>query len=271
MPPPESGQPTFSHHHAAALEAPPSLSGMKRLRTVIDWIYGCYAWSVVLFVIAFAGSLIVLLRRPQHGRPVARVATRLLFKLGGMPMSVQGLERLPREPHILLLNHTSFLDPIALTALLPARPGYAFVARQQYRRQSVLCPLLKALGLVLLRDDGSSHGHANVSLLRLALRRGSNLIVFPEGRIVRQEGLGHFHSGAFIAAAAEHAPIVVAGIHGAREALPLGSWLLRRCAIELRIGPVLLAQGEDEEALSRLSDAAHRAMEPLTGETDTAV
>jgi 1-acyl-sn-glycerol-3-phosphate acyltransferase len=106
--------------------------------------------------------------------------------------------------------------------------------------------------------------------LRLALKRSSNLIVFPEGRILPQEGLGHFHSGAFIAAAAEHVPIVVAGIHGAREALRLGSWLPRRRAIELRIGPVLLPHGKDKAALSRLAEAAHRAMEPLTGETDAA-
>jgi 1-acyl-sn-glycerol-3-phosphate acyltransferase len=243
---------------------------MKQARTVVDWIYGCYAWSVFLIVIALAGSLIVLLRKPRYGRPVAQVAARLLFRLGGMALSVQGLERLPHEPHILLLNHTSFFDPLALTALLPARPGYAFVARQQYRRQSVLCPLLKALDLVLLRGRGASHGHANVSLLRLALKRSSNLIVFPEGRILPQEGLGHFHSGAFIAAAAEHVPIVVAGIHGAREALRLGSWLPRRRAIELRIGPVLLPHGKDKAALSRLAEAAHRAMEPLTGETDAA-
>jgi 1-acyl-sn-glycerol-3-phosphate acyltransferase len=243
---------------------------MKQTRTFVDWIYGCLAWLVFLFVIAPAGSLIVLLHRPRYGRPAARIAARLLFWLGGMRLSVQGLERLPREPHILLLNHTSFLDAIALTALLPVRPGYAFIARQQYRRQSVLCPVLKALGLVLLRDEGTARGHANVSLMRLAMRRGSNLIVFPEGRIVRQEGLGRFHSGAFITAAAEHAPIVVAGIHGARDALPLGSWLPRRCAIELRIGPVLRAEGKDAAALSRLSDAAHRAMEPLTGETDAA-
>jgi 1-acyl-sn-glycerol-3-phosphate acyltransferase len=130
--------------------------------------------------------------------------------------------------------------------------------------------LLKALGLVLLRDEGASRGHANVSLLRLALRRGSNLIIFPEGQIVRQEGLGHFHSGAFIAAAAEHAPIVVAGIHGPREALRLGSWLPRRRAIELRIGTVLLPHGKDSAALARLAEAAHHAMEPLTGETDAA-
>lgn len=239
---------------------------MKQMRTISGWFYGGYAWLVFLFVIVPAGCLIVMLRRPHYSRRVARVAARLMLGLGGIPLSAQGLEKLPRVPHILLLNHTSFLDAIALTALLPALPGYAFVARQQYRRQSVLCPLLKALGLVLLRNEGAERGHANVSLLRLALRRGGNLVIFPEGRIVPQEGLGRFHSGAFIAAAAEHAPIVVAGIYGAREALPLGSWLPRRCTIELRIGPVLLAQGGDEEALSRLSDAAHRAMEALTGE-----
>lgn len=244
-----------------------SLNAMSRLRRFAAWSYGCYAWLIFALVLLCAGSLIILLRAPRHGRPAARAGMRLLFRLAGVPISVHGGERLPHTPHILLVNHTSFLDGLALTALLPARPGYAFVVRQQYASQSLLCPLLRGLGTVVLQHD-HRHAATNVDLLKMALRRGKNLIVFPEGGFVPETGLQSFHSGAFIAAIAENVPIVVAGLRGTRKALRLGTWLPRRTAIALEVGPVLQpgAAGADQEL--KLRQAAHQAMLPLSGEEE---
>lgn len=241
---------------------------MKAIRGILDYGYGLYAWLVFGLVLPVCGGLILLARRAPVARVVARGAARVVFLLTGMRVSAHGLHRLPRGPHILLVNHTSFLDPLALVALLPARPGYAFVTRQQYRSQSLLCPLLRVLGTVVLRWPDSLHRSSNVTLLRIPLRRGGNLVIFPEGRFVPEEGLEHFHSGAFVAAASEMVPVVVAGLHGARTALRLGSWLPRRTPIELKIGAVLVPEGKDEHSLSRLIEAARAAMLPLTGESD---
>jgi 1-acyl-sn-glycerol-3-phosphate acyltransferase len=241
---------------------------MNCIRKLAAWIYGCHAWIVLSIVTLLCGSLVALLRKPSYGRPIAHYAARALFRLVALPMSIRGLDRLPHRPHVLLVNHTSFLDAIVLTALLPARPGYAFVARQQYRSQSLLCPLLKGLGTVVLRQRDPRRKSPNTALLRLKLRQGSNLIIFPEGGILPEEGLGHFHSGAFVAAAKERVPIVIAGLRGTRAALQLGTWLPRRVEVALEIGPVLIPGNQDEHAISRLRDTAHEAMLPLTGESD---
>lgn len=242
---------------------------MDSVRRVSEWTYGCYVWILFVLVMLTLGSLIVLLRRPSYARPVARSAARTLFRLAGMPISARGLDRLPRQPHILLVNHTSFLDPIVLTALLPARPGYAFTARQQYTSQALLWPLLRALGTVILgRHTALQRKTSNVDLLKATVSRGENLVVFPEGGFTPEAGLKSFHSGAFVAAAAAHVPIVVAGLRGARTALRLGTWLPHRTAINLEIGAVLMPDGKDASALQKLSDAAHHAMLPLTGERD---
>jgi 1-acyl-sn-glycerol-3-phosphate acyltransferase len=238
---------------------------MNWIRLVGRWCYGCYAWLVFALILLLFGSLVALLRRPRHGRPIARAGMRTLFHLTGLPLSSRGTERLPSTPHILLVNHTSFLDGLALTALLPARPGYAFVVRQQYASQRLLCPLLRRLGTIVLRRP-HIHTAANVRRLRAALRCGTNLIVFPEGRFVPEAGLKSFHSGAFVAAVAENAPIVVAGLRGTRQALRLGTWLPHRVPIDLEIGPVLMPDTEGTDRELKLREAAHEAMLPLTGE-----
>jgi 1-acyl-sn-glycerol-3-phosphate acyltransferase len=243
---------------------------MNRIRRLAAWGYGCYAWLVFGLILLVFGSLIALSGRPAFARPIARIGARIIFFLADVPLSVHGLNRLPGQPHILLVNHTSFLDGLVLTALLSPHPGYAFTVRQQYRSQALLWPLLKALGTIVFKHEESQHHTSNLALLAAALKRGENLIVFPEGGITMQAGLKPFHSGAFIVAAAEKTPIAIAGLHGAREALRLGTWLPRRAAITLEIGSVLMPDSIAAQSPQQLIDAAHEAMQPLTGEGTSA-
>ena len=127
------------------------------------WLYSAYAWSLMAVLLPLFGGLAIALRRPALARPVARAGVRLLFRLAAIPVTVRGLERLPAAPHILLVNHSSFLDGLALTALLPPRPGYGFVVRQQFRVQRLLCPLLRALGAVVLTPAGTGSHAGNAA------------------------------------------------------------------------------------------------------------
>lgn len=234
-----------------------------------DWLYGAYAWPVFFLVLLSFGAAIIALRRPARARPVARAGCRLLFRLLGMPLSARGLERLPAasQHHLLLVNHSSFIDGLALMAMLPAEPGYAFVVRQQFRIQALLCPLLRALGTVVLAPASAGSHAGNAARIAHALRRRGNLIVFPEAGFMPQAGLRRFHSGAFAAAAATGCPLVVAGLRGAREALRPRGWRPRRAALALEIGPTLQPDTQDIGPAMR---SARQAMLALTGEPDMA-
>lgn len=198
-------------------------------------------------------------------RRIARRITRLLFRLSGIRISALGLDRLPQSPHILVLNHSSFLDGIVLSALLPASPGYTFTARRELHRQRLLCPLVNKVNTLMLLPAGAPPS-ANIELMKGALRRGESLILFPEGRYKREPGLLRFHSGAFVLAAATGMPVVCAGLRGTRTALPLGSWLLHRAPLTLEIGPALRAPEKDPDPALTLRQAARAAILSLCGE-----
>jgi 1-acyl-sn-glycerol-3-phosphate acyltransferase len=232
------------------------------------WLYGAYVWLLLGMLLLGCSAATALLRDPARGRPLARAAARLLFRLAGMPLSASGLERLPDEAHILLVNHTSFLDGIALSALLPARPGYAFVVRQQFPIQRLLCPLLRGLGAVVLAPAGSGSHAGNALLIAHALRHGCNLVVFPEAGFVPEAGLRRFHSGAFLAALRTGAPLALAGLRGARLALRPRTWLPQRAAIALEIGGVLRPSREGAAGVGALMRSARQAMLPLCGEPE---
>lgn len=236
------------------------------VRNIGSWAYGCYAWIIFTILLLSFGLLAALADRPDRARHLARFFARLMFRLAGIPLSATGLERLPAQTHVLLANHTSFLDALALTALLPASPGYTFTTRQEFALQSLLCPILGSVRTIVLKRRGKARHTGNVERMESALARGENLLVFPEAKFAAEPGLKAFHSGAFVAAAHVNVPVVVAGLRGARSALRLGTWLPRRCPVTLEIGPVLALCANDPAAIRACMAAARRAMIPLAGE-----
>lgn len=236
---------------------------------VAAWAYGCYAWSLFSLVLLTWGTVVMLLQRPAIGRRVARHGLRLMFRLAGMPLHAQGLDRLPAGPHVLLVNHSSFLDALLLIALLPAPPGYAFTTRRQYFSQGLLYPLVRAVGAIVFQHPGKEPHTGNVATIVSALKHGDNLLIFPEGGFTPEAGIQPFHSGAFLAAATAQAPVVTAGLRGARAAMRLGTWLPRRTAITLIIGPILQPSSAARDAARASADTARHIIAALAGETES--
>lgn len=232
------------------------------------WVYAGYAWTLFALLAMSCGSMIALLRRPPLGRRIAHGAARMFLRLAGVTSTVSGLDRLPQRPHVLLVNHASYLDAIVLTALLPPTPGYTFTAKREFASQRLMRALLTGLGAIFIERFDVERSMEDVDLMVAALRRGDHLLVFPEGAFSREPGLKPFHAGAFAAAALADAPVVVAGLRGTRTALRGGTWLPRRVAIEFEIGEHLMPSGHDWAATARMRAAARKAMAPLSGEFD---
>jgi 1-acyl-sn-glycerol-3-phosphate acyltransferase len=238
------------------------------IRQVGAWAYACHAWTIFAILALSCGSLIALLQRPPLGRCIAYWAARMFLRLTWFTTSVSGLDRLPHRPHVLLVNHASYLDAILLTALLPPTPGYAFTAKREFANQRLMRALLTGLGAIFVERINVERSAEDVDIMSAALKRGEHLLVFPEGTFSRETGLKPFHAGAFVAAANADAPVVVAGLRGARSALRDETWLPRRVPIELIVGETLIPAGHNWAAIVHMRTAARQAMTPLSGEFD---
>lgn len=178
------------------------------------------------------------------------------------------LQPIPHQPHVLLVNHASYLDAILLTAMLPPIPGYAFTAKREFASRHSMRALLTGIGTIFIERLDVKRSAEDVNLMATALLMGENLVVFPEGTFGREAGLKPFHVGAFLAAAKVNAPIVVAGLRGARTALRAGTWWPRRGQITFEVGAVLAPSGDGWAAAGQMSAAARKAMVLLSGEFD---
>ncbi|MBI4989652.1 MAG: AMP-binding protein [Rhodocyclales bacterium] len=238
------------------------------LRQAGSRLYAAWCWSAFALLGLPVAALVALLQRPVAGRRLVHGAARLFLRLTAMPLRRSGMERLPATPHLLLANHTSYFDLIALYAALPPDRAYAFVAKRELVRQPLIHACLRGLGTLFVERYEAAKSAEDVGEIAAKLGQGGSLVIFPEGTFSREAGLKPFRMGAFVAATRAGVPVVVAGLRGIRAILRDKTWQPRHGKPEFEVGAVLRAEGADWASAARLRDAARAEMLKLTGEHD---
>jgi 1-acyl-sn-glycerol-3-phosphate acyltransferase len=80
-------------------------------------IYGVWCWSVFLLLAVPVIGLVIVLRTPAIGRRVVHHAARIFLRLAGMPVRAPRTAEPTAGPHLLLVNHCSYLDALLLCRL----------------------------------------------------------------------------------------------------------------------------------------------------------
>jgi 1-acyl-sn-glycerol-3-phosphate acyltransferase len=172
---------------------------------------------------------------------------------------------LPSRPCVLVANHASHADTVALVAALPARRRPVVVAAADYwfdrpvRR--LACRAL--VSAIPVRRTGG--GRADLARAADLLAAGHDVIVFPEGSRSRDGSIGPFRSGAVHLADLAGAPLVPVGIRGTRDLLPVHG-RVRRAPVSVHIGQPAGDLATAEAAVAELAgssaNAGSSAIEP---------
>ena len=104
------------------------------------------------------------------------------------PVSVEGMEKLPRNGVLLCPNHASNWDPILIALKLPVNYRLHLMGKEELFRNPVLNWALRKVGGFPV-DRGGADIQA-VKTAMQAIRQGDNLLIFPEGTVIRN-GIGH--------------------------------------------------------------------------------
>lgn len=154
---------------------------------------------------------------------------------------VHGREHLPKSaPFVIVANHASHLDAIALAAALPARlcerafpiaAGDTFFETKASAAFAAVC--LNALPMWRKRCGS----HAMESLRARLLEGEAIYLLFPEGTRTRTGTMASFRAGVGMLVAGTAVPVVPAWLDGCFAALPPGAKRPRAAAITLTFGP----------------------------------
>ncbi|HYB36986.1 MAG TPA: AMP-binding protein [Mycobacterium sp.] len=244
--------------------AAPSLRRARRAATAVA--FAAYAWIVYAVLGLSVVVLLALVPRMQWRWQMASRAVRLLARLTGTAVKVHDLDRLPDGPSIIVANHPSWIDALALAATLP--DSFHFVAGEVFRHQVLIGFLLRRLGTQFVERYEREHSVADTDRLVALVRAGQSLVIFPEGRLARAPGLRPFHMGAFVVAAEAGVPTVPVAIRGTRAILRPEHHFPRRGAIDIAVGQPLQPAGTDWAAAIKLQRATRNAVLRLSGEPD---
>jgi 1-acyl-sn-glycerol-3-phosphate acyltransferase len=177
---------------------------------------------------------------------VARLWVRLLLGVAGVKVRAIGLENVRADrPQLLLANHASHSDVLALAHIIPSR--YRFIAKAELARVPLWGRAWQHAGHIAI--DRSDTARAVTSLERaaqIARADNSSIIIFPEGTRSPDGRVQPFKKGAFMLALQAGFDIVPVAITGSRDILPKDSWRPRAGRIIVRFGRPLQTAGYTE-------------------------
>ncbi|HSL80976.1 MAG TPA: AMP-binding protein, partial [Pseudolabrys sp.] len=243
-----------------------AVQSVRLRRLVGDMVYAMWWWLVVASAFVFGWLAVMFLPRLDWRWATLRRIARAALWAAGIPISITGIERMPGPSAILAFNHSSYMDALVLSAVLPGEP--AFVAKKEFARQVFAGPFLHRLGALFVERYDVTSSLADTEALIASARQGRNLVFFPEGTFTRRAGLMGFYLGAFRVAAEANVSVVPGAIRGTRSMLRGEQWFPRWTAVHVDIGEPIEPRGTDFGSVLGLRNAVRDSILARCGEPD---
>ena len=156
----------------------------------------------------------------------------LKFYLG---LKIKGVEKLSKEPRIIICNHESFIDAFAVQRLFKGdmlKNTYYFAIKKHFDKVGLR--FMANHGNIILMDINENLKES-LQVSAEVLKEGKNLVIFPEGARTRDGKLQDFKKFFGILSKELNIPVTVLGIDGAYESMPFGSIFPRPAKIKLEV------------------------------------
>lgn len=188
----------------------------------------------------------------------ALIARPLLLLVLGT--NIRNRERLPRNgPAIIIANHNSHLDTLALMAMFPLnrlRDLRPVAAVDYFGGGGPFAWFTREIiGIIGIKRGQGGEGNP-LEPAETALDQGRILILFPEGSRGEPEKLAAFKKGvAHLAKARPEAPVTPVLLHGFGKALPKGTMLFVPFNCDVFVGHPFHTDGTVEGFMERMETA----------------
>jgi 1-acyl-sn-glycerol-3-phosphate acyltransferase len=174
-------------------------------------------------------------------------------------LNVRRIKSLPQQgPAVIVANHNSHLDALALISLFPLRllPQLHPLAASDYflRNRWQAWIALHIIGIISIERQARGIHQDRLAGVASALEVNNIVIIFPEGSRGQPEQLSQFKSGvAHLARRYPTVPFYLVFIHGLGKTLPKGEALLVPFFCDIFIGEPLYWNGDKFEFMAELS------------------
>jgi len=223
---------------------------MIRLRS------GLFALALVVVTPPYALLALLTFPLPRLARyrvisGWSRLIVWLARVLCGIRWRVEGGERLPARPAVILAKHQSAWETMAFQVIFPPQ---AYLLK----RELLWLPFF-GWGLALMSPISIDRARGTAALRQL-VRRGKErlaqgfwVVVFPEGTRVAPGEHRKYQLGGALLAEHSGAPVVPVA-HNAGLLWPRNAFVKRPGIVTVRIGPVIDSTGRDAASINALAE-----------------
>ena len=215
-------------------------SSLVRVLTGLrSYLFAGYAWIVVSLIGFVTWFSCVITPSMDWRWRFMRRAVRLFALATKTPLTLRGLENVPEQsqPCIFVCNHSSYLD--GLIVIWALSKNFSFIAKSELAGQFIAGTFLRQIGTLFVDRTDKQRSTLDAEKIVEAVKKGNNVMVFPEGTFTRMPGLLPFRMGAFVAAAEADVPVIPITLRGTRTILRSGSWFPRHGKISMTIGQAI--------------------------------
>lgn len=218
---------------------------------------GLFALAQILFTPPYALVMLAFAPLPRRTRWIlisgwARTMLFLARWLCGIRCEVEGRERLPAGPAVILSKHQSAWETLAFQKIFPPQVYLL-------KRELLWIPFF-GWGLALTSPIAIDRSNSRVALMKLArggrerIAQGFWIVIYPEGtRLAPGVRRKYQPGGAWLAVKAGVPVVPVA--HNAGLVWPRNAFLKRAGLITVRIGPTIATAGRRAEEVNAEAEA----------------
>jgi 1-acyl-sn-glycerol-3-phosphate acyltransferase len=175
-------------------------------------------------------------------------------------LRLEGRERIPRNRAVVMVsNHRSLVDILALYKL---RRPFTWTSKTENFRLPFIGMVLALTNSVRIKRDSLRSGSKFISQAEAEMRKGSSILLFPEGTRSKTNTMRPFKEGAFLLAKRTGSPIIPIVLTGSENSFYKGSWIMNgRTVIRIRVLEEIPAPTVLEMNVKELMEMVRRRME----------
>jgi 1-acyl-sn-glycerol-3-phosphate acyltransferase len=215
----------------------------------------CFIPLVAIYTAVCGALSLVLALVFRSGRPSHRVASlwaRLILRTCGVNVEVEGEENLrPERTFVLASNHQSLFDTPILFAHLPL--SFRILYKKSLNRIPFLGWHLFLSGHIGVERENPAKARASLVEAAARIRRGTSVVVFPEGTRSYDGVMRAFKKGSFRLAIRAGAPIVPLTIADSHLVMKRGKVTVHPRTVRLVIDRPIPVEGLVDGDASSLS------------------
>lgn len=234
------------------------------IKTILNYlrIAIIFIWTAILSLLTFV--LLLITWSPNFVLKLVprKLWTPVLFGVSGIKTKVSGLENIDYSKYyVYVANHESYMDIPAITKVIPV-PLY-FMLKQELKKVPFLGWYAWSLGMIFVDRKNKDKAQESLKQAGKMIKKGRNVIVFPEGSRSRDGKMQRFKRGAFIIAKGSSIGLIPIAVKGSRQVLKQGEIIIKPGEIKIKVGTPIPSSVVDSMDVNELVSYTQEKIQDL--------